>query len=128
MPGVVRWTLWDPTANETYTFGINPNEGGSPSLSKSLSTQSTAAPDGRTILFEGRDQPQKIEISGVLLDEIQLNTLQTWFGKRHQIRVTDDLGRQYWVYITDFTPTRGRRANYPFYHTYKLQMTVVDYP
>lgn len=123
---VVRWTFFDPTVPETYTFPMNPTEGGTPDRTKSLQAQATAAPDGKLILFEGREEPRRIELSGTLLEQAQLDAFTTWYEKRHQIRVTDDLGRQYWVYITGFSATRNRRVHHPWHHSYKMQLTILD--
>ena len=123
---VVKWTFFDPTVPETYTFAVNPNEGGTPERAKTVTFQATAAPDGKMLLFEGREEPRRISISGVILDQAQLNTFETWYGKRHQIRLTDDLGRQYWVYMTRFSATRNRRRSHPWHHSYNMELTIVD--
>lgn len=123
---VVKWTFFDPTVPETYTFAINPNTGGTPNRTKRINFESPAASDGSMILFEGREEPRRVEISGVILNQAQLDTFQAWYDKRHQIRLTDDLGRQYWVYITSFSATRNRRAHHPWHHSYQMQLTVIS--
>lgn len=125
---MARWTLYDATVPETYEFPINPSEGGTPGISKRIETQVAAAPDGTTILFEGRDEPGRLNLSGTILDQAHLDALTAWSLKRHQVRITDDLGRQYWVYITRFNPTRNRRAHHPWHHSYQMELVVVDVP
>jgi hypothetical protein len=123
---VVRWTLTDPTVPETYTFPMNPNEGGTPGITKKITSSVTAAADGQALVFEGRPDPQKFTFSGSILDESHLESLIYWFQKEHQLQLTDDLGRQYWVYLTSFTPTRQRRASHPWRHTYQAEATILD--
>lgn len=123
---VVRWTFYDPTVPETYTFPINPNDGGTPGIAKNITTEVTAAPDGSAIIFEGRPSPQTVTFDGTILDQSHLENLITWFSKEHQVRLTDDLGRQYWVYLTSFTPKRVRAATRPWKHTYSAEATILD--
>lgn len=125
---VVKWTFFDPTVPETYVFEVNPSEGGTPSREKNIDQQATAAPNGRTLLFEGRDTVSQIDISGTILSQSQYTTFETWFNKRHQIRLTDDLGRQFWVYITSFSATRNRRVSHPWHHSYNMSMLILDNP
>lgn len=121
-----RWVLYDPIVPESYELHINPNEGGTPPRTKAITSRSTASPQGKTIVFEGMDEPRTFEVSGVIRDQAHLEELDRWANKRHQIRLTDDLGRQFWIYITNFVPRRQRRATVPWYHTYTLSYIEVD--
>lgn len=125
---VTRWTFEDLVLDEEYQFEINPNDDGSPVLAKHVNYQNTCAPDGKTLVFEGRDEPQTGAFSGTILSEDHYDAMVTWFKKRHQIRVTDDLGRQMWIYITKFTPKRVRSAVHPWKHTYSVDYVVLDWP
>lgn len=125
---VVRWRFEDPLSLEVHTFEINPSEGGSPSFSKQFQTQNTSAPDGKTLIFEGRDTVQRLEFEGTILSEDEYNTFAEWFDKRRQIKIIDDLGREFWVLIESFSPTRVRAASRPWKHTYKVTAIIVDWP
>jgi hypothetical protein len=125
---VVRWVFEDPNTLDTYEFAINPSEGGSPSYDKTISYQATSAPDGKLVSFEGRDQPQTIEFSGVLFTEAEYNAFVEWWDKRYQVQVTDDLGRSFYIQINSFTPTRKRAIQHPWKHDYTVTATVVDWP
>lgn len=125
---LVRWSFYDPSTVETYTFPINPSEGGTPTRQKQFVYQSTSAPDGKTIVFEGRQQPKRINFSGTVLDEAHYTALNTWFDHHNQIRLTDDLGRQFYIVIEQLDMTRKRNASTPWKHDYKVAATVVDYP
>jgi hypothetical protein len=122
-----RWLIEDPAGADTYSFSINPAEGGSPVYEKNITEESTAAPNGKTLLFEGLDSPQKLEFSGTILEEAQYNAFVSWFQKRRQVKLTDDLGRVYWVYITSFKPKRERAVHYPCKHSYDMTCTILSW-
>ncbi len=124
----MRWAFEDPNTLQTYVFPVNPSEGGTPSYDKQIQYQNTSAPDGKVISFEGRDQVQPFEFSGVLFTEAELNAFVTWWGKRYQIKVTDDLGREFWIEIRSFKPTRVRAVQHPYKHNYQVSAVIVDWP
>ncbi len=92
-----RWKFYDAVGNIEITLPINPKEGGSPSYKKNIQTQATTAPNGNTIIFEGQDEVKTYEWSGVILEQSHYQLLVTWFEKRRQIRITDDLNRVIWA-------------------------------
>jgi hypothetical protein len=126
---VVRWQFFDPVGSVTYQFELNPNDGGSPSYDKRINYENTSAPDGKTLIFEGRDEVQKLEWSGVILTQAHYDAYVTWWEKRRQIKVTDDFGRQFWIYLTSFKPTRRIRGQrvYPWRHDYSITATIVSW-
>jgi hypothetical protein len=124
---VVRWQIYDPITAVTDTFEFNPDSGGSPAYKKTETFANTCAPDGKTLIFEGQDEPQRLEWSGTILTEAHYNKYVEWWAKRRQLRVTDDLGRVYWVYINSFTPTRVRAATRPWKHTFDVSATILSW-
>lgn len=124
---VVRWTFEDPVTLDSYTFPINPSAGGSPSFAKTFNYAVTAAPDGKIVVFEGRDAPQTLEFRGTLFTESEFDAFVEWFEKRYQVKVTDDLGRQFWIVIESFTPERVRARSHPWKHAYTVRATIVDW-
>lgn len=125
---VVRWKFFDPVDSTTTAFEVNPNEGGSLLLEKPIVARSTVAQGGVTILFEGNKPVQQIVFSGILYSETALNVMVDMFAKRHQIRLTDDLGRQFMIFIDKFEPKRVRARHSPWKHTYTITATIVDWP
>lgn len=124
---VVRWVFEDPVTLVSYTFAINPSDGGAPGYQKTINYQNTAAPDGKVISFEGRDQPRVMEFSGVLFTEAEYDAFFEWWNKRYQVSVTDDLGRTFSILINSFVPTRRRARSHPWKHDYTIQATIVDW-
>lgn len=125
---VQRWTLYDPNTSTTVTFGQNPSQGGTPSLKKTITYQATAAPEGQTLAFQGRQEVQTIDIEGTLLTEEQYDFFVAWWNVANQMLLTDDLGRQFWVVCLEFTPSRVRAVHHPWKHSYSLKCMIIDVP
>jgi hypothetical protein len=122
----VRWVFEDPVTLLSETFIINPSEGGTPSFEKNEVYANTAAPQGNVLIMEGRDNYQQLSFSGVILYKEQYDMFLAWWQKRYQIKMTDDLGRSFIIYIKSFKPTRKRSYQYPWKHDYVIDYTVLE--
>lgn len=125
---VIRWTIHDPVELETYEFHLNPREGGSPQYGKRFTYQNTSAPGGLTLIFEGQDEVQELSWDGVILEQEHYDKLLEWWDKRRQLLLTDDLGREMWIYIQSFQPKRVRSALHPWKHTYSCKAVILSWP
>ncbi len=128
MADLVRWTFYDIVTDTSYTFSINPSEGGTPSQKKHITYTATTAPSGKTLMFEGARDALILEWTGVIIEQAHLEAMQAWWNNSHQIRLTDDLGRVWQIIITDFEPKRIRNSERPWKHTYTMRATVVNWP
>ena len=124
---MARWVFTDGVASETYKFEISPNEGGTPPVQKSLTYSSTPGPDGSSIVFEGRDRPRVFSIGGVVHTEAGVTALDTWFDKEYQVKVTDDLGREFYIYITDLELSRAGTRRHPWRHRFRMGYIELDW-
>lgn len=124
--GRIAWRWEDPTEGTVQFMEVNPNAGASPGYQKALSKQTTTAPDGQVLLFEGRDQAPTFDCSGVILTQTQFEFLYNAWNKRHPVILTDDLGRTFTLYIEKFTPKREPRRSHPWRHTYDLSAVVLS--
>lgn len=124
---LLRWTFSEVGGSDTFTFPINPKEGGSPKYEKNINQQATAA-GNRVLLFEGADSVPVMEFSGIALSQSHVEALLLWFRKRRLVYITDDLSRTYTVYITGLVRTRVRAAFRPYKHDYSVTALVVDGP
>lgn len=123
----VAWILEDLVTSETYSWEINPKDLTLPRR-KSMSYMATAAPGGRVVAYEGRDEPRKMSYSGTILTEEQYDNLTSWFEKRNLLKLTDDLGREYGVYVTSFEVQRSfHSAQFPWRHNYSGEMLLIDW-
>jgi hypothetical protein len=127
---VVRWEVYDPDLDETWVFPMNPQSGALPERVKTITEQAVAASDapGAALLFEGQDEPARLGWDGTILTEAFYLAMLTWFEKRRQLQLTDDLGQSWWVYLTKFSPKRMNRHNYPWAMTYSAECIVLDWP
>lgn len=112
----VRWKLTD--GQSTYVFEINPNEGGTPTITKQISTNVPMGPNRRTVFSEGRLSITDMNFGGVILTQTQLEAMELWALKRTLLQLDDDLGRTFQGVLSSFSPTRSRRAFNPWYHTF----------
>ncbi len=122
---LVRWQFYDP-ATGTHMFAMNPDSGGTPKYAKTITEVPTTAGDGRSLLFEGSDVAAAMEFSGIVHDLAEADVFVQWFGKHRQVRVTDDLGRQFWIFLTGLEITRKRSRNFPAKATFKVTAVILD--
>lgn len=124
----VGWVFTDPYTSDTVTLEVNPKEADSPQLSRQITYASPAAPGSGFVAQEGRQKPQTMSFTGITLSEDQYNVWITWFSKNTPFDITDDLGRTFRVYVTDFKPKRVRSVNFPWRHEYTVDCMVVNQP
>lgn len=127
---VTRWTfkdVWSTTTNTIYTFEVNPNQGGSPQVTKNLNIAYNVGPNRGGILQEGQSTVPVLTFSGLLLTQTHYEAMETWFDKRVLIELKDDLGRTFRGVFSSFNPTRVRKPFNPWYHTYDAAFTCHGY-
>jgi hypothetical protein len=114
-----RWTFSDTVTDTSYTFIISPNAD-TPVYQKNMQFEAMTVPGGSPLLFEGQDTPTTFSVSGDILTKGQYEMLLFFYNLRHQFLCTDDLGKQRWVYLTEFQPVRKLSRSWPFRYTYTL--------
>jgi hypothetical protein len=125
----IPWRFEDLVEGTVALMPINPNEGASPNYQKSLTKATTTAPgaEARPIIFEGSDQIIQFDFSGALLTQAHYDFVYDAWAKRHPVRLTDDLGRQFTIYFETFSPKRDLSRTYPWKHTYQATTVIVDH-
>lgn len=121
---MAKWILYDPVSVYTYVFQANA-DGDSAVAAKTLTYESTAAPSGGLLVYEGNDQPTTLTLTGTLLSVDQYHNMMDFYTMRHQVQLTDDLNRVRWVYFTSFSPVRVRSATFPWKHTWTAVLYVL---
>jgi len=126
---VVRWSMQDYWAATpvTYQMEINPNDGGSPEITKQMAILQSSGPNRMNLVQEGNSTTPTINFSGVILEQGHYENLEYWFDKRVLIKLVDDLNRTFYGVFSKFAPKRIRRPNNPWYHTYDAEFTVTAY-
>lgn len=127
----VKWVFADywetgPTPYQ-YVWEINPNEGGSPQVTKNISMASNTGPNRVAIVQEGSNQAATLTFSGIILTQEHYEAIEYWYDRRVLIKLTDDLGRQFFGIFSKFAPQRSRRSTNPWYHTYSAEFVVSAY-
>ena len=126
MPTRTPWKFEDLVALTEVNREINPAESDAAPIERSILYQSTAAPSGRVLMFEGRVKPRMMTFSGTLLTEDQFNVWKTWTQKQNQIKLTDHLGREYMIVLTSFKPKMNKTSFlYPWKHTFTADCVIV---
>jgi hypothetical protein len=124
----IPWRWEDPVEGTVAMMPINPNAGASPKYSKSLTKKTTTAPGtlASPLIFEGADAATQFDFSGAILTEDHYQFLLKAWQKRHPVRVTDDLGRTFTIYIESFSPERKLSRTHPWRHSYQATAVVVE--
>lgn len=100
-----RWTLEDPAAVETWVMPINPDSASGFGNARSLTFAGGYRRDQRTRTFQGAPPELTLEWAGVIRTQAHYDELLRWSRKSGATIVTDHLGRQRRVFITEFQPT-----------------------
>lgn len=119
----ISWQL----PGDSYTWDINPNDGGSPMVTKQLNIVQNTGPNRVNIIQEGGSEAPVLDFSGVILTQEHYEAIEGWYNKRVLILMTDDLGRQFYGTFSKFNPKRQRRASNPWYHTYDAEFVCTKY-
>jgi hypothetical protein len=124
----IPWRWEDPVDGTVALMPINPNAGASPKYAKTLTKKTTTAPGNlaRALIFEGPDAVTQFDFSGAILTEAHYNFILNAWRKRHPVKLTDDLGRTFTIYIETFSPERKLSKTYPWRHTYQATAVIVE--
>lgn len=123
-------TAWKLTDNSTGSpveleLDINPNAFDPPGRAATVVAEQSTAPNGQTLLYQGRDQVRRASFSGVVTTQSFYDTLNTWKDKHYPLTLTDDLGNSWTILIEDWTWTRLRRAINPHRYDYTAKVIVL---
>lgn len=123
----VAWTLTDSSTGSpvVYTFPINPNAFDLPNRQATITEETSSAPNGSPIIFQGRDAVPKGSFSGVVRGAAMKSDIALWAGKWYPLVLTDDIGNVYTVIITSLRWNRLRRAIEPHRYDYSIEFMVV---
>lgn len=99
----VRWQLIDPMTDESYVMPINPDSMG-PLSKKARTLTHGRGPYGVTSL---QQTPKELSFDwgGAIRSQAHYDALLAWASKSNAVIVTDHVGRQFRIFITDFQPT-----------------------
>lgn len=96
--------------------------------SKTLLTQSrirTGANTVSTVLIEGPANPITVDLEGTVHTEAGFLQLESWFSSTSEIRIVDDLNRNWLLLIEKFTPRREYKPFVPWFHRWSASAVVL---
>jgi hypothetical protein len=109
----VAWTLTDNSTGSpvVLSFDINPNSFDAPGRNTNIVSEQVTAPNGQTLVFQGRDASREATLSGAVTTQTFFSSLDTWKDKNYPLVLTDDQGSTWNVLIKSWRWTRLRRTN-----------------
>lgn len=123
---MAQWTLIDNSTGtpEVLTFTWNPNKFDPPGRSSNIISDLTTAPNGQTIIFQGRDKMKTATFEGAVGDIAFYMELDEWKDKFYPLELTDDQGNTWTIIIQEWKWTRVKRRN-PWRFDYTAQVVVL---
>ena len=121
-----RWTFEDLSLGDTYEFAVNPNTGGSAVPEKSMNVETRYSVETNGVLAQGPWDAPGMRFSGVILTQAQDEAMEKWALRETTLKVTDDLERVIVGVLSEFSRTRSRRINNPWFSTYDAVITVLS--
>lgn len=123
---MAQWKLTDFSTGtpEDLIFEWNPNKFDPPGRSASITAELTTAPNGTTILFQGRDKLRRSTFEGAVGSQVFYEALDLWKDKGYPLQLTDDQGNIWTILIEEWKWVRVKRRN-PWRHDYTAQVVVL---
>lgn len=115
-----RWILTSPFGS--ISFPMNPKEGALPAFDKNLTGQTST--NGAPVIFEGRQPPQIMNITGSILEQSHYTFFKNWHELQYMVTITDDLGNNFTGYLKSFKPKRKIRHSHPWAADYECEIMV----
>lgn len=113
-----QWQMQDMVTSATYTFKYNPDSMDPPVNPKRLETMPHFS-SPRT--WKPRTVPREYTFSGVVYDEDTLLEFTDWFGRKHELQITDHLGRVFRILPTGVEFRERRSRKHPWKHVYTVR-------
>jgi hypothetical protein len=127
---MAKWKLYDPEEDQYFSFEYNPSkDDGSFALNKSTAYQVNAGSyrdnsnrdNIANIIFESHKEVKKFSFSGNIYNKDEFDRLELWFSKKYDLILTDDLNRNFRIYVSSFSPSRIRSRQFPYKHSYTVK-------
>jgi hypothetical protein len=123
LPTPVKWVITDGTA--TYTFEINPAQGkANAELDYKKNVVYQTQGDGGPMANLGQNPIFECTMEGSSLTQSQYTQLWFWYNDTTIVTITDDLGRVYQGYITDYQPKRVRKPDFQYRMDWSVKFLV----
>lgn len=123
---MAQWTLTDNSSGtpDVLTFDWNPRAFEPPGRTAGITSESSTAPNGQNIYFQGRDQMRTAKFEGGVGSQTFYQDLDTWKDKHYPLVLTDDQGSSWTIIFQDWKWTRVKRRN-PWRYDYTAVVVVL---
>jgi hypothetical protein len=131
----VAWKFEDPVTSDVYFLPVNPKaDTGSNARTRELAYSVNAGlrqqGDGvdtiDNLVYESNKPQRPFAYEGFAYTKEQYDAWNEWANKGYPILMTDDLGREFTVYITSLLWSRVRSRQFPYKHSYKFSGIILD--
>lgn len=131
----VAWRFRDLVTSEDYYLPVNPLEdSNSNSISKqtkyeeSASTYVSPLGEVRTndvVIQDSPSEAKRFGYTGTLYTKEEYEAFMYWAAKPYEWELRDDLGREYLIYVEEFTPRRERSTKFRWKHSYTFAGLII---
>lgn len=124
---MAQWKLTDNSTGTPveYNFYVNPKTQGFDGRKANVTSETSTAPNGQVLLFQGRDKVPTFKFSGHIISSAQYSDMNTWLEKPYPMVLTDDQSRAWTVLITSYTLERVKRANNQYRFDYNVDGLII---
>lgn len=125
-----RGPLWifTPVDVDSYSvveLEINPVTASSPLQEKSIEFSAKAGPFGESVIRDGGNLPATAQCAGTVLTQGQFENVEYLIQADTDWVLTDDLGRNFQIYITGIDMKRTFSSTLPYRHDFTIDYVVV---
>lgn len=123
---MAQWKLTDFSSGVgvDLVFEWNPNKFDPPGRSSNITAEVTTAPNGTTLIFQGRDKLRRSTFEGAVGSQAFYTDLNTWKDKHYPLVLTDDQLNTWDILIEEWKWVRIKRRN-PWRFDYTAQVIVL---
>jgi hypothetical protein len=117
------WTFTDLITSDVYTFPINPNKMDRLFATKQLATYPSSV---GALTTRAAPEPYEWTFGGNCRGKDMHDALLEWTGRKHELRVSDHLAREFTILPIVFDPADRRSHREPWRFTYTIRSLMTD--
>jgi hypothetical protein len=117
------WDLTDLVTSATYTFRTNPNKMDRLFSDKQITTYPSS--DG-PLTIRTPPAPYEWSFGGNCRGKAMHDEFLDWFSRKHELRVSDHLSREFTILPILFSPTERRSHSEPWRFEYTVRSLMTD--
>lgn len=120
-----RWTVIDPASGETWVFPYSPSSITTPHAPKVYDFETTTAPNGQVLTWEGAADPVPWELTGYLDTQAFYEALEGYVDTNRRFIIVDHRDRGWVVLFEGFDPSYRKSVGNDWSFDYTLQVLII---